>query len=193
MRTRITILCGFLLFSVMFVTPAQAGPWSSFISWLSDLDPKTRGAGLEFLIVCTPQSKDPSGPSTQEATIFGCGPTERPGRTVLKGSAAFLLGTLNDNGGTIFAAPVLVIVERQQKNFYYGAGAGVINVGGTLKGGITRGLFQVNVTYPIPKVHIGVRAELNVIAKGFPAGAFSPTSAETGTEKLLGISIVYIR
>ena len=192
MRSRITILCGFLLFSVMFVTPAHAGPWSAFISWLSDLDPKSGGLGLEFPIFCTPATRDPSAAKTVAPSKFACVRTDEP-RLVVKGSAAFLLGTLNDNGGTMFAAPVLGIVEKQMRQVYVGAGVGVIHVGGTLQGSITRGLLQLNVTYPIPKIQMGLRAELNIIPKGFPAGTFSPGSAETGAETVLGISFVYLR
>ena len=191
MRSRITILCGFLLFSGMLAAPAQAGPWSAFISWLSDLDPKTGGAGLEFPIFCTPATQVPPPAKPGTLSTFAC--TGREPRIVVKGSAAFLLGTLNDNGGTMFAAPVLGIVEKQWRQVYVGAGAGVIHVGGTLRGGITRGLLQVNVTYPIPNIQMGLRAELNVIPRGFPAGTFRPGSTETGTEAVLGISFVYLR
>ena len=193
MRSRITILCGFLLFSFMLTTPAHAGPWSAFIAWLSDLDPKTGGGGLEFPIFCIPPTPDPySLPKSGTPSKFACVRTG-DSRIVLKGSAAFLLGTLNDNGGTIFAAPVLGIVEKQMKHFYVGAGAGVIHVGGTLRGGVTRGLVQLNATYVIPKKPWGVRAELNVIPKGFAAGTFRPGASETGTEAALGIAFVYLR
>jgi hypothetical protein len=192
MRSRITILSGVLLFSLMLPTPAQAGSWSAFIAWLSDLDPKTGGAGLEFTIFCTPPTTDSSLPKPSAPSKFACVRTGDP-RLVVKGSAAFLFGTLNDTGGTVFAAPALVIVEKQMRNLYVGAGAGAIHVGGTLRGGITRGLVQANVTYPIPKIQMGVRAELNVILKGFPAGTFRPGGPATGTEAALGISLVFLR
>ena len=185
MRARITILCGFLLFSPLLATPAQAGPWSAFISWLSDLDPKTGGLGIEFPIFCTPATQPLPTPKEQKpaASKWACTRTDE-NRFVVKGSAAFLLGTLNADGGTVFVAPGLLIVEKQMKRLYVGAGAGAIHVGGTLQGGITRGLIQFNVTAPIPQAHLAIRFEVNVIPKGFPAGTFSPGSAETGNSKL---------
>src|SRR5262245_14182622 len=147
MRARITILCGFLLFTGALATPAQAGPWSAFISWLSDLDPKSGGLGLEFPIYCTPPTEPPPTAREQKpaATSLACTRTGEP-RQVAKASAAFLLGTLNSDGGTVFVVPTLGIYEWQKRNVYFGFGGGAIHVGGTLEGGITRGLIQANVT-----------------------------------------------
>jgi hypothetical protein len=77
------------------------------------------------------------------------------------------------------------------RHVYVGAGAGVIHVGRTLQGGITRGLLQASVTFPIPNKRLAVRVEANVIARGFPAGTFSPGSPATGTERVYGISFVF--
>ncbi len=86
-----------------------------------------------------------------------------------------------------------IVVQRQTPHVFWGLGAGVIHVGGSLHGGITRGLLQANITYPIPKKPWGVRVELNVIPKGFPAGTFTVAGAPTRTERLVGISFVYLR
>lgn len=191
MRSRITILCGFLLFSVM-ATPAHAGPWSAFVAWLSDLDPKSGGIGIEMLLFCPP--------STGSATTdrFKCERGLPDGKVthkfLVKSSAAVLLGTLNEDGGTIFVTPVLGIVEKEFQNVSFGAGMGFIHVGGTLVGGVTRPLIQVGrITIDIPKTGFGFRTELNLIPKGFPAGAFAVGGAATGTEFAVGLSVVYLR
>ena len=186
MRSRITILCGFLLFSVMFVSPAHAGPWSAFVAWLSDLDPKSGGAGIELALGCA--FSETTDVKTREQ--FGCAPRGMS-KTVFKTSAAALFGTLNEDGGTIVVAPVLLIVERRLGSVYVGGGAGFIHVAGTLEGGVTRFLAQGRVTVPFPNKNFGFRAEFNVIADGFPAGAFAAGSAATGTEYPVALSIVY--
>lgn len=103
-----------------------------------------------------------------------------------------LLGTLNENGGTIFVLPVLGSVERDvTPHFSFGGGAGVIHVGGTLVGAVTRPLIQAQATLTIPNVGLGIRPELNVIPKGFPPGAFAPGAPDTGAEVVPGVSIVF--
>jgi hypothetical protein len=193
MRSRIAILSGFLLFSVMFATPAHAGPWSAFVAWLSDLDPKSGGMGIEMSLFC-PASTD-TGKGQKAADRFECAIDSRDKQKFqIKSSAAFLVGTLNESGGTIFVVPVLGIVEKRYKGVDFGAGLGVMHVGGTLVGGVTQPLIQVfRITVPIPKVEFGVRAEFNVLPNGFPAGAFQAGSAEKGAEFVLGLSVVYLR
>lgn len=191
MRSRITILCGVLLFSGMFATPAHAGPWSAFVAWLSDLDPKSGGLGIEMALFCPIAT----GSTEQKAAPdqFACRVTDRH-KVQIKSSAAFLLGTLNETGGTIFVVPVLGIVEKEYKGVRFGAGLGVIHVGGTLVGGVTQPLLQVfRVTVPIPRIDFGVRAEFNVLPNGFPAGAFGVGRAEQGAEFVLGISVIYLK
>ena len=51
-------------------------------------------------------------------------------------------------------------------------------------------LLQAQATFRIPNVGLGVRPELNVIPKGFPAGAFAAGAPETGTEVVPGLSVV---
>jgi len=190
MRARIAILSGFLLFSVMSATPAHAGPWSAFVAWLSDLDPKSKGLGLEMTLFCPPAR----GTNDQNADVkFEC--ESSLGRKYLvKASAAVMLGTLNESGGTIFVVPVLGTVETQYKSLFVGAGAGVIHVGGTLVGGVSQLLIQpVRVTYRVPRVDLGIRAEVNVLTKGFPAGTFAVGAPEKGAEVAFGISVTYIK
>ena len=67
----------------------------------------------------------------------------------------------------------------------------MIHVGGTLVGGITRLLIQGQVTVKFPNIRLGVRPELNVIPKGFPAGAFAVGSPATGAEVVPGLSVVW--
>jgi hypothetical protein len=186
MRSRITILCGVLLFSVMFATPAHASRWSAFLAWLSDLDPKSGGAGIELALKCA-FAPDADAKLKEQ---FGCAPRGKSTVT-FKTSAALLFGTLNEDGGTIFVAPILAIVEKRVGSIYVGGGAGFIHVGGTLEGGITRALLQARVTVPIRDSNFGFRAEFNVIPEGFPAGAFGVGRPETGTEYPVALSIVY--
>ena len=182
MRSRITIVCGFLLFTTMAATPAHAGYWSSFVAWLSDLDPKSGGLGVELSLFCPPAE----GNADRTACI-----ADAAHRYEIKSSAAFLLGTLNEDGGTIFVAPVLGIVEKDYGQVSVGAGLGFIHVGGTLVGSVTRPLAQVGrITVDIPKTTLKFRTELNLIPKGFPAGAFEVDSPETGTEFVVGLSVV---
>jgi hypothetical protein len=187
MRARFAILCGVLLFSVMFPATAHAGPWSAFVAWLSDLDPKSGGIGIETRIFCPTLDDTPvNGVSPR----FTCDPDTVP-KTVIKASAAVLLGTLNESGGTISVLPVLGSLERDvTREFSFGGGAGVIHVGGTLVGAVTRPLIQFQATLKFPNVGIGVRPELNLIPKGFPAGTFAAGAPETGTEVVPGLSVV---
>ena len=187
MRSRITILCGFLLFSVMVATPAHAGRWSAFVAWLSDLDPKSGGAGIELALGCAFSSAAADQTAKEQ---FGCAPRGKS-TAVVKASAALLFGTLNEGGGTIVVAPVLGIVEKRLGSVYVGGGAGFIHVAGTLEGGITRFLGQARVTVPLPNKNWGFRAEFNVIAEGFPAGTFGVGSSATGTEYPVALSVVY--
>ena len=193
MRSRITILCGFLLFSVMSVTPAHAGPWSAFVAWLSDLDPKSGGIGIEMRLFC---------PKAEGPTIEGIPPQfacdlKQTQKWVIKSSAAFMLGTLNEDGGTVSVVPVLGIVEKEfthrSLRYSLGAGVGLIHVGGTLVGGVTQPLLQARATIEIPKTGFGFRTEFNLLPKGFPAGAFAVGSSATGKEFALGLSVVYLR
>jgi hypothetical protein len=180
MRVRFAVLCGVLLFSVVSPATAHAGAWSAFVAWLSDLDPKSGGVGVEMRLFC---------PNAIGPDRFECGPaTTHP--VIFKASAAILLGTLNENGGTISVVPVLGSVEFEHTHFSFGGGAGVIHVGGALDGGITRPLIQGQVTIKIPNVGLGIRPELNVIPKGFRAGAFAPGAPATGTEVVPGLSVV---
>ena len=181
MRARFAILCGVLLFSIMVPTTAHAGSWSAFVAWLSDLDPRSGGLGVEMRLFC---------PNAVGTDRFECDPDIRQ-TVVIKASAAILLGTLNDNGGTISVLPVLGSVETDvHPNVSIGAGAGVIHVGGTLVGSVTRPLIQAQATLKIPKVKLGIRPELNFIPKGFPAGAFAVGAPETGAEVVPGLSVV---
>jgi hypothetical protein len=181
MRARFAILSGVLLFSVMSPSTAHAGPWSAFVAWLSDLDPKSGGIGVETRLFC---------PGESGAARWTCDPrTDQP--IAVKASAAVLLGTLNENGGTISVLPVLGSIETDfTQHVSAGLGAGAIHVGGTLVGTVTRPLFQAQATIRIPNVGIGVRPELNVIPQGFPAGAFAAGAPETGTEVVPGVSFV---
>lgn len=197
MRSRITVLFGVLLFSVLFATPAHAGPWSAFVAWLSDLDPKSGGLGIEMSLFCPPST---AASSQKPGAKFECAlPDSRtrekdPHTFRIKSSVALLVGTLNETGGTIFVVPVLGIVEKQYSKVHIGLGAGVIHVGGTLVGGVTQPLIQpLRITYPIPNVDFGVRFELNVLPKGFPAGAFATGAPEKGAEVAVGISVIYLR
>ena len=88
--------------------------------------------------------------------------------------------------------PVLGSVERDVNQYFsFGGGAGVIHVGGTLVGAVTRPLIQAQATLKISKVGVGIRPELNVIPKGFPAGAFAVGAPDTGTEVVPGVSVVF--
>jgi hypothetical protein len=187
MRARFAILCGVLLFSIMVPTTAHAGSWSAFVAWLSDLDPKSGGIGIEMRLFCP----GATGAAVDNVSAeFACDPDTRQ-KFVIKASAAILLGTLNDNGGTVSVLPVLGSVETDiNDRFSVGGGAGVIHVGGTLVGAVTRPLIQAQVTFKIPNVKLGVRPELNLIPKGFPAGAFAVDAPETGTEVVPGLSFV---
>lgn len=183
MRVRFAVLCGVLLFTVMVPTTAQAGPWSAFVAWLSDLDPKSGGVGIEMRLFC-PAEASP-------AARFACDPNTEQ-KIVIKTSAAVLLGTLNDNGGTISVLPVLGSVETDVTNYLtVGGGAGAIHVGGTLVGAVTRPLIQVQATIKIRNAGLGIRPELNVIPKGFPAGAFAVGAPDTGAEVVPGLSVVF--
>ena len=183
MRASFAVLCGVLLFSVGLPTPAHAGAWSAFVAWLSDLDPKSGGVGVEMRLFC------PSAPGGGTAR-FDCDPaTVQP--VVIKASAAILLGTLNSDGGTISVIPVLGSVETDLGKYVsVGGGAGAIHVGGTLVGAVTRPLIQAQVTFKIPNVNLGVRPEVNVIPKGFDAGTFARGAPKTGTEVVPGLSVV---
>ena len=182
MRVRFAVLCGVLLFSVMSPSTAHAGVWSAFVAWLSDLDPRSGGIGIEVRLFC---------PTLAGAARFTCEPDDAP-KTVIKTSAAILVGTLNEDGGTISVLPVLGSVERDvNRHFSFGGGAGVIHVGGTLVGSVSRPLIQAQATFRIPNVRVGIRPELNVIPKGYPAGAFAVGAPETGTEVVPGISVVF--
>ena len=181
MRVRFAVLCGVLLFSVMSPSTAHAGAWSAFVAWLSDLDPKSGGIGIEMRLFC---------PNAVGPDRFECGAaTTHP--VIFKASAAVLLGTLNEDGGTVSVIPMLGSVEFEHKHFSFGGGAGVIHVGGTLVGAVTRPLIQGQVTLKIPSVGIGIRPELNVIPKGFPAGAFAAGAPDTGAEVVPGLSFVW--
>jgi len=186
MRSRITILSAFVLFTLMTAAPAHAGPWSAFVAWLSDLDPKTGGAGIELALKCA----FAEGADVKAREEFGCAPRGKS-KVVVKTSAAALFGTLNEDGGTIVVAPVLGIVETRLGSVYVGGGAGFIHVAGTLEGSVTRFLGQARITVPLPNKNFGFRAEFNVIAEGFPAGAFAVGSPATGTEFPVALSIVY--
>jgi hypothetical protein len=187
MRARFAILCGVLLFSMMVPATAHAGSWSAFVAWISDLDPKSGGIGIEMRLFC-PWA--PGTPAPGVSPKFLCDPDEEQ-RLVIKASAAVLLGTLDDNGGTVSVLPVLGSVETDiGENFSVGVGAGVIHVGGTLVGAVTRPLVHAQATFKIPNVRIGVRPELNLIPKGFPAGAFAVNAPATGTELVPGLSFV---
>jgi len=188
MRRCFAILCGVLLFSVMVPTTAHAGPWSTFVAWLSDLDPKSGGIGIEMRLFCpTATGPDVNGVSPRVA----CDPRTDQ-RAVIKASAAILLGTLNDNGGTISVLPVLGSVETDvNSSLSVGGGAGVIHVGGTLVGAVTRPLIQVQATFKNRNAGIGVRPELNVIPKGFPAGAFAVGAPATGAEVVPALSVIF--
>ena len=180
MRVRFAVLCGVLLFSVMSPATAHAGAWSAFVAWLSDLDPRSGGVGIEMRLFC---------PNAAGPDRFDCDPaTTHP--VIVKASAAVLLGTLNEDGGTISVVPMLGSFELERKHFSVGGGAGVIHVGGTLVGAVTRPLIQGQITFKIPNVGLGVRPELNVIPKGFPAGAFAVGAPATGTEVVPGLSVV---
>lgn len=183
MRARFAVLCGVLLFSVMSPSTADAGAWSAFVAWLSDLDPKSGGIGIEIRLFCPAEASPPAR--------FACDPdTEQT--VVIKASAAVLLGTLNDNGGTISVLPVLGSVETDVTNYLsVGGGVGAIHVGGTLVGAVTRPLIQAQATLKIPNLGLGIRPELNVIPKGFPGGAFAAGAPATGTEVVPGVSVVF--
>ena len=93
MRARFAILCGVLLFSIMVPTTAHAGSWSAFVAWLSDLDPKSGGIGIEMRLFC-PGATGAAVPNV--SAEFACDP-DMEQKLVIKASAAILLGTLNDN------------------------------------------------------------------------------------------------
>jgi hypothetical protein len=182
MRRCFAILGGILLFSVMVPTTAHAGPWSAFVAWLSDLDPKSGGIGIETRLFC---------PAADGAARVACD-LDTNQTVVIKASAAVLLGTLNDNGGTISVLPVLGSVETDINNYLsVGGGVGAIHVGGTLVGAVTRPLIQAQATLKLRNAGLGIRGELNVVPKGFPAGAFAVGAPETGTEVVPGLSVVF--
>jgi hypothetical protein len=47
MRSRLTILLAAILLSVVAPRPAHAGGWAAFLAWISKLDPKVVGVGIE--------------------------------------------------------------------------------------------------------------------------------------------------
>jgi hypothetical protein len=188
MRVRFAVLWGVLLFSVALPTTAHASGWSAFVAWLSDMDPKAGGIGIETRLFCP---SAPAGPVNGVSPRFACDPDTNQ-KVVIRASAAILLGTLNENGGTIFVMPVLGSVETDVNEYFsIGGGAGVIHVGGTLVGAVTTSLLQAQVTLKIPKVGLRVRPELNVMPEGFPAGAFAVGAPATGTEVVPGLSVVF--
>jgi hypothetical protein len=187
MRASLAVLCRVLLISVLLPTTAHAGPWSAFVAWLSDLDPRSGGIGIETRIYC-PLAGDTLVNGVPAK--YACDP-DREQDVIIKASAAVLLGTLNESGGTISVLPVLGSVETDvTSHLAVGGGTGVIHVGGTLVGSVTRSLIQVQATLKIPNVGLRVRPELNLIPNGFPAGAFTAGAPETGTEVVPGISFI---
>ena len=47
MRSRLTIVLAAVLMSVVAPRPAHAGGWAAFVAWISKLDPKVIGVGVE--------------------------------------------------------------------------------------------------------------------------------------------------
>ena len=47
MRSRLTIVLAAVFLSVVAPRPAYAGGWAAFVAWISKLDPKVVGVGLE--------------------------------------------------------------------------------------------------------------------------------------------------
>ena len=47
MRSRITIVLAAICLSLAAPRPAHAGGWAAFVAWISKLDPKVLGIGVE--------------------------------------------------------------------------------------------------------------------------------------------------
>ena len=159
-------------------------PWSAFVAWLSDLDPKSGGIGIETRLFC-PAEDSPSA-------RFACDP-DRHQKAVIKASAAILLGTLNEDGGTISVMPVLGSVETDVNEHPLCR----CRCGGDSRRRHARRLRHEAAHSGSGHAQdpatsgLGIRPELNVIPKGFPAGAFAVGAPETGTEVVPGLSVVF--
>jgi hypothetical protein len=181
MRSRLTILCGVMLLSVLSPRPANASGWSAFVAWLSDLDPKSQGLGVEVSPFC--RSHDSSDTCTYP---------KNKGDVMIRASTALLVGSVPGQVGKMYVWPVLGIVEvKAASHLYVGGGLGAIRVGGIPAGDLTRPLLQGRVTVGLGP-SIGFRVEGNVIPRGFPANAFNNGKSATGTETVLGLSFVWM-
>jgi len=193
MRRLVPILCAAILLTVVAPRPAAAGPWSAFVAWLSDLDPKSGGIGMETAFC---RSRDvPQGTEVNKENIdfYHC-TYPRQGSVFVKANYAITVGAANDQGARMYTVPVTFLAETRIKHtiIFPAVGAGFIVVGGIPAGELTRFVFQARVTIPI-KGGTGVRFDYNLIPQGFPAGAFSAGSPATGAESVFGIAFVFLR
>ncbi len=179
MRSRVTILCGVILLSIVAPRPAAASGWGAFVAWLSELDPWSVGIGVEIPIkpLCSPL--DP------------CTAQVHDPKPVFKTSAAVLVGSVEGQVGKMYVLPAAAILEwRLAEHFYGGGGGGYLQVGGIPGGVVKQGFTQLRVTAIIKGV--GVRFEYNQLYKGFKENAFGNGKPATGKEPVFGLSVGWI-
>jgi hypothetical protein len=192
MRRGATILCAVILFSIVAPRQASAGAWSSFVAWLSNLDPKSFGLGTELPVNCLPD-KEPQVGQGQESDLEKKCVYPNSKRPVLVKVSTFLaVGPNKDHVGTMYVVPAVGLAEWRLKRVYPAAGAGIIHVGGVPGGELTRELLQARVSVPTGK-GTAIRFDYNFIPRGFPAGAFEAGAPETGAESAIAIALAFLR
>ncbi|HUL72870.1 MAG TPA: hypothetical protein VLT86_07200 [Vicinamibacterales bacterium] len=202
MRRPVILISAVVLLTLAAPRPAAAGPWSAFVAWLSDLDPKSGGIGMETALCRSkpvPQGVDPA--SVEGQNIRTC-TYPAPGKLLVRANYAVTVGAADDQGARMYTVPVTFLAEYRPPShegnqepkvmFLPAAGAGFIVVGGIPAGDLTRFVFQLRATLRF-KGGAGVRVDYNLIPQGFPAGAFSAGSPKTGAESVWGIAFVFLR
>jgi hypothetical protein len=193
MRKRVMLVCAVTLFNVIAPRPASAGAWSSFVAWLSNLDPDSLGLGTEFPL-CIPQRPD-STSDLEERKFKGCVYPAKGREVLWKVSASLNAGPVfgENEKGLMYTVPAVLLAEWKWLGVYPAAGGGFIHVGGIEGGQQTRALLQARVTVPFKESGKGIRFDYNFIPDGFPAGAFQAGAPATGSEHVLGIAFVFLR
>lgn len=174
MRKGLTILSLLVAFS-FYPRPASAGVWDAFVTWLSELDPKSGGVigGMSENVHTsksrgTPSCSDQVSVSGQTGTLFG-----------------------SADGNAVTVVPYYGVVEFHcTGGFEIGGGFGGLSVFGAPVGhSLTKPIAVAQITASLGK-NWALRGGVMYTLQGFDAGDFGPTSTG-GRDAVLMLGIGY--
>ncbi len=174
MRSRLTILL-FLVAFTLYPRPASAGVWDAFVTWLSELDPKSGG-------VIGGMSENVHTRSTLQT--HSCA-----NQVSISGQTGVLGGSADGNAVTV--VPYYFVVEAHcTGGFEIGGGFGALSVFGAPVGhSLTKPIAVAQITASLGG-NWALRGGAMFTLQGFDAGDFGPASTG-GRDTILMLGVGY--